>query len=77
MQAQEIQGFVDTTLNDGFTTNKDLENYKKLIFKVGIKAVKKFIKEYQVDCDWNELCTATSKKEDNKFLSNFSKYFQN
>ena len=47
---------VDTTLNDGFTSNKDLENYKKKtdIYKLGIEAVKRFIKEYQVDCDWNE-----------------------
>ena len=46
---------VDTTLNDGFTSNKELENYKKKadIYKLGIEAVKRFIKEYQVDCDWN------------------------
>ena len=38
---------VDTTLNDGFTSNKELENYKKKadIYKIGIEAVKKFIKE--------------------------------
>ena len=37
---------VDTTLNDGFTSNKDLENYKKKanIYKLGIESVKKFIK---------------------------------
>ena len=47
---------VDTTLNDGFTSNKELENYKKKanIYELGIQVVKKFIKEYQVDCDWNE-----------------------
>ncbi len=47
---------VDTTLNDGFTSNKDVENYKKKveIYKLGINSVKKYIKEYQVDCDWNE-----------------------
>ena len=47
---------VDTTLNDGFTSNKELENYKKKadIYKLGIEAVKNFIKQYQVDCDWNE-----------------------
>ena len=47
---------VDSTLNDGFTSNKELENYKRKadIYKLGIKAVKKFIKEHQVDCDWNE-----------------------
>ena len=30
---------VDTTLNDGFTSNKDLENYKKKtdIYELGIK----------------------------------------
>ena len=47
---------VDTTLNDGFTSNKELSNYKKKtdIYKLGIDVVKKFIKEHQVDCDWNE-----------------------
>jgi len=46
---------VDTTLNDGFTSNKDINNYKKKIklYNLGIKAVKDFIKQYQVDCDWN------------------------
>ena len=68
---------VDTTLNDGFTSNKELENYKKKtdIYKLGIEAVKKFIKEYQVDCDWNECGKyfASSKIEDKKILENFSK----
>ena len=47
---------VDTTLNDGFTSNKELSNYKKKtdIYKLGINTVKKFIKEHQVNCDWNE-----------------------
>ena len=67
---------VDTTLNDGFTSNKELENYKKKsdIYKLGIEAVKKFIKEYQVDCDWNECGKyfASSKIEDKKVLENFS-----
>ena len=67
---------VDTTLNDGFTSNKDLENYKKKtdIYKLGIDAVKKFIKEHQVDCDWNECGKyfASSKVEDKKILENFS-----
>ena len=47
---------VDTTLNDGFTSNKDINNYKTKvkIYNLGIKAVKKFIKQYQVDCDRNE-----------------------
>ena len=47
---------VDSTLNDGFTSIKELENYKKKtdIYKLGIETVKKFIKEHQVDCDWNE-----------------------
>ena len=36
---------VDTTLNDGFTSNKELENYKKKtdIYDLGINVVKKFI----------------------------------
>ena len=67
---------VDTTLNDGFTTSKDLENYKKKanIYKLGIEVVKKFINEHQVSCDWNESGKyfASSKKEDKKILINFS-----
>ena len=58
---------VDTTLNDGFTSNKELESYKKKadIYDLGINAVKNFIKEYQVDCDWNECGKffASSKKK--------------
>ena len=67
---------VDTTLNDGFTSNKELDNYKKKtdIYKLGIKAVKRFVKEYQVDCDWNECGKffASSKLEDKKILEKFS-----
>ena len=67
---------VDTTLNDGFTSNKELESYKKKtdIYDLGINAVKNFIKEYQVDCDLNECGKffASSKKEDLKILDNFS-----
>ena len=68
---------VDTTLNDGFTSNKELENYKKKanIYKLGIESVKRFIKEYQVDCEWNECGKyfASSKVNDKKILKNFSK----
>jgi len=67
---------VETTLNDGFTSNKELENYKKKadIYELGIEAVKKFIKEYQVDCDWNECGKyfASSRLKDKKILINFS-----
>ena len=67
---------VDTTLNDGFTSNKELKNYKKKvdIYELGIKAVKKFIKEHQVNCDWNECGKyfASSKEKDKKILENFS-----
>ena len=67
---------VDTTLNDGFTSNKDLENYKIKtdIYKLGIKSIKKFIEEYQVDCDWNDCGKffASSKIEDEVILKNFS-----
>ena len=59
---------VDTTLNDGFTSNKELDNYKKKadIYDLGINTVKKFINQYQVDCDWNECGKyfASSKKDD-------------
>ena len=67
---------VDTTLNDGFTSDKDISNYKKKaqIYKLGIKAVKKFNNEYQVDCDWNECGKyfASSKLEDEGKAKNFS-----
>ena len=67
---------VDTTLNDGFTSNKELENYKKKanIYELGIRVVKKFIKEYQVNCDWNECGKffASSNTKDEKILTNFS-----
>ena len=67
---------VDTTLNDGFNSNKELKNYKKKtdIYDLGIKAVKKFVKEYQVDCDWNESGKyfASSHIKDQKILINFS-----
>ena len=66
---------VDTTLNDGFTSNKELSNYKKKteIYQLGINAVKKFIKEHQVDCDWNEAGKyfASSNKDDLQILINF------
>ena len=72
---------VDATLNDGFTSDRDLENYKKKtdIYKLGIEAVKKFIQEYQVDCDFNECGKyyASSKFEDKKILENFSKVLSN
>ncbi|WP_440927289.1 NAD(P)/FAD-dependent oxidoreductase [Candidatus Pelagibacter sp.] len=67
---------VDTTLNDGFTSNKELDNNKKKadIYKLGIESVKRFIKEYQVDCDWNECGKyfASSNLGDKKILENFS-----
>ena len=67
---------VDTTLNDGFTSNNDLENYRKKvkIYELGIKSVKKYIKEYQVDCDWNECGKyfASSKIEDESKARSFS-----
>jgi len=68
---------VDTTLNDGFTSNKELSNYKKKtnIYKLGIETVKKFIIEHQVDCDWNESGKyfASANEKDRKILENFSK----
>ena len=68
---------VDTTLNDGFTSNKELSNYKKKtdIYKLGIDVVKKFIKEHQVNCDWNESGKyfASSNQKDRKILENFRK----
>ncbi len=67
---------VDTTLNDGFISNKELDNYKKKtdIYDLGINVVRKFINEHKVDCDWNECGKyfASSKIEDEKTLRNFS-----
>ncbi len=72
---------VDTTLNDGLTSNKEIESYKKKtdIYDLGIKSIKKFIKEYQVDCDWNETGKyfASSKLQDKKVLYKFSKILSN
>ena len=67
---------VDTTLRDGFASSKDLENFKKKanIYELGIQVVKKFIKEHQVDCDWNECGKfyASSNYIDERILKNFS-----
>ena len=72
---------VDTTLNDGFTSNKDTENYKKKvkIYELGIKAVKKYVKEYQVDCEWNESGKyfASSKIQDENKAKLFSRLLTN
>ena len=72
---------VDTTLNDGFTSNKDIENYTKKvkIYDLGIKAVRKYVKEYQVDCDWNESGKyfASSKLEDEEKAKSFSNLLTN
>ena len=67
---------VDTTLNDGFNSNKELKNYKKKtdIYALGIEVVKNFITKHQVDCDWNESGKyfASSLIQDKKILDNFS-----
>ncbi len=72
---------VDTTLNDGFTSNKDIESYKKKIkiYELGIKAVKKYVREYQVDCDWNECGKyfASSDIKDEKTAKSFSSLLSN
>ena len=67
---------VDTTLNDGFTSNKDIDSYKKKIqiYDEGIKSIEKFIKEYQVDCEWNACGKffASSQISDEKIATKFS-----
>ncbi len=72
---------VDTTLNDGFTSNKDIQNYTKKtkIYDLGIKAVKNYVREYQVDCDWNESGKyfASSKLEDEDKAKSFSNLLTN
>ncbi len=72
---------VDTTLNDGFTSNKDLQNYnnKVKIYDLGIKAVRRYVKEYQVDCDWNDSgkYIAYSKLEDKNRVKSFDNLLTN
>ena len=67
---------VDTTLNDGFSSNKDVYSYKKKvrIYEEGIKTVKKFVDENQADCEWNECGKyfASSRMEDEKKIKHFS-----
>ncbi len=67
---------VDTTLNDGFTSNKEINSYKKKvkIYEEGIKAVKKYINDHQVECEWNECGKyfASSRLEDEKKIKFFS-----
>ena len=72
---------VDTTLNDGFTSNKDFNNYKKKIkiYDLGIKAVRKYVKEHQVECEWNDSGKyfASSKIEDENKARSFSDLLTN
>ena len=72
---------VDTTLNDGFTSNKNLNEYRKKvkIYDLGIETVKRYVKEYQVDCDWNDSGKyfASSKIEDENKAKLFSNLLTN
>ena len=67
---------VDTTLNDGFTSSSDIENYKRKIeiYQEGISSVERFVKEYQVDCEWNSCGKyfASSQISDEKLAIKFS-----
>ena len=68
---------VESTLNDGFVSNKKLEGYREKtnMYRHGIKAVKNFIDNHQVDCDWNECGKyyASSNINDKNRLIEFSK----
>ena len=68
---------VDTTLNDSYSFKRDIDAYQKKIniYDLGINTVKKFIKDYQVDCDWNEAGKyfASSLNKDFKKLEKFKK----
>ncbi len=68
---------VDTTLNDSYSFKRDLDAYKKKIniYDLGIKKVKKFVKNYQVDCDWSETGKyfASSLNKDLNKLDKFKK----
>ena len=67
---------VESTLNDGFVSNKKIEGYREKteLYRNGIRSVKNFIKEHQVDCDWNECGKyyASSNIADKKRLEEFS-----
>jgi len=67
---------VDSTMNDGFISSKSTKDYKAKsdLYSLGIEKVKKFIAQYQVDCDWNECGKyyASSKIEDEKKLIKFN-----
>tara|TARA_B100000579_G_C22801644_1_gene840254 strand:+ start:438 stop:1730 length:1293 start_codon:yes stop_codon:yes gene_type:complete len=67
---------VESTMNDGFITPKSTEEYKAKcdLYSLGIRKVKKFITQYQVDCDWNKCGKyyASSKIEDEKKLISFN-----
>ncbi len=68
---------VDSTLNDSYNFKRDIDSYKKKlnIYNLGIKTVKEFIKDYQVDCDWNETGKyfASSLSRDLKKIDKFKK----
>ncbi len=72
---------VDTTLNDSYSFKKDIDAYQKKIniYDLGIKSVKKFIKDFQVDCDWNEAGKyfASSLNNDLKKIEKFKKILDN
>ena len=72
---------VDTTLNDSYSFKKDIDAYQKKIniYDLGIKSVKKFIKDFQVDCDWNEAGKyfASSLNNDLKKIEKFKKILNN
>jgi glycine/D-amino acid oxidase-like deaminating enzyme len=46
---------VDSTLNDGHLSDSGLENYlaKYELNRLGVAAVDAFVRQHQVDCDWN------------------------
>ncbi len=68
---------VDSTLNDGHLSDAGLQNFLKKyeLNKAGINAVKNFISDYQVDCDWNPCGKfhATALEQNEAKLENFSK----
>ena len=61
--------------------SKQIKNYKKKvkIYNLGIEAVKRYVKEYQVDCDWNDSGKyfASSKLEDEEKAKSFSNLLTN
>ena len=67
---------VDSTLNDGHLSDSGMENYlsKYRLNSLGVEAVRSYVDQHQVDCDWNECGKfhATSMQQNEEKLQRFN-----